>query len=240
MLTHVLFDLYGTLLDIKTNETAPETARAFERWIEDRYGSQARALERDHPLATDFRRMNPGPRPHAEPDLGPVVTRHLERILGREPGPQEVRDAAQSFRTCSRQWLRPIPGARDALQTLGTRFAIGLVSNAQWLFTEGELASSGLAELLPVKVISSELGVRKPSREIFLAALERLGARAQATLYVGNDPHDDVQGGAAVGLHTCLVGDGLGKPWRVQPDLHLASVAELPAVLLGVRAPSWV
>jgi len=240
MLTHVLFDLYGTLLDIKTDEQAPETALAFEGWVEQRYGMQARAGEHEQPLVSDLRRMQPGAREHAEPDIDPVIRRHLERILGRGVAPEEVRDAAQSFRSSSRQLLRPIAGARQALQLLGARFGLGLVSNAQWLFTEDELASSGLTELLAVKVISSELGVRKPSRDIFLAALERVGARAEHTLFVGNDPVDDVLGASSAGLRTCLVGDGRSRPWPAVPDLHLPSVAALPALLLGADAPSWV
>ena len=241
MLRHILFDLYGTLVHITTDEHAPQTSAAFERWIEGRFGRSAAERERARPFAWDLRDIQPGPGAHAEPDLAPVVQAHLRKVAGREPSPVEIREAAEAFRAASRRELSRVPGALEALRALRQKFGIGLVSNAQLLFTLPELRQVGLpTELFDPLVISSQAGVRKPSPRIFEQALERARAAPSEVLYVGNDPKDDVDGAAAVGLRTCRVDDprqqGEGAH---RPDLRLRSVAELAAAILGEAAPPW-
>ena len=240
MLTHVFFDLYGTLLDVRTDERAPETAAAFARWLGERFGSEAAAREQSQPLVADFARILPPARPHGEADIGPVIDAHLAALLDRRPTQAELEATADAFRTCSRRKLALIAGARQALAACAARTGVVLVSNAQWLFTRGELESSGLAGLLPLRVISSELGVRKPAAAIFEHALALCDARPAETLHVGNDPLDDVEGAAGAGLRTCLVGPAADPTPSLRPDLRLGSVAELPERLFGAERPAWV
>ena len=82
--------------------------------------------------------------------------------------------------------------------------------------------------------------MRKPDAEIFSRALELVGARPCEALHVGNDPVDDVEGAAAAGLHTCLVGEARHGTLRVAPDLSLGSVADLPERLFGPDRPAWM
>lgn len=252
MLTHVLFDLYGTLLDIETDERSEATATAFVAWVASRHGPEAARRAATRPLALELAAVTPAPRAHAEPDVGPVVAAHLSHLLGRSPSPPEVHEAGERFRSCSRRKLALVAGAAEALERLRGSFRLALVSNAQRLFTAAELARFALDRWLCPVLLSSDVGVRKPGRAIFALALERAGALASQTLYVGNDPLDDVEGAAAAGLRTCLVGTGRWRHDRAgrrievegslelrEPDLRLGSVAELPEALLGPGAPAW-
>lgn len=232
MLECVFFDLYGTLIDIRTDEGSVGTRRAFESWIARVHGQAAATRERDRPLFEDVRRAT-AQGPFGEPDLGPVIAAHLDRSLGRPPGPEEVAAAAAAFRAASRMRFGLIPGAVAALGRLGGRFRLGLVSNAQWLFTRPELQQLGLGPFFDPVVVSSEVGVRKPGPEIFERALGGAGATPSATLHVGDDPYADVGGAAAMGMRTCLVGPAARHPeLAVAPDLRADSVADLPALLL--------
>jgi putative hydrolase of the HAD superfamily len=205
-----------------------------------RFGTEAARRERASPLSQALARIVPPPRAHGEPDIAPVIRDHLAGLLDRPASEAELRAAAERFRACSRRTLGVVPGAKEALVRCRSRFGLGLISNAQWLFTRAELESSGLAPLLGLRVISSEIGVRKPGPEIFHRALELAGARPADALHVGNDPVDDVEGAAAAGLHTCLVGEARHGALRVAPDLSLVSVAELPERLFGPNRPAWV
>jgi putative hydrolase of the HAD superfamily len=95
-----------------------------------------------------------------------------------------------------------------AMRDAGLR--LGLVSNT---FVPGfahdhHLQGIGLLDLLPVRVYSSEVGHRKPDRRIFHAALERLGAAAQQTLFVGDLVKTDIIGAKRAGMKAALK-----QPW---------------------------
>jgi putative hydrolase of the HAD superfamily len=51
-------------------------------------------------------------------------------------------------------------------------------------------------------VVSSELGWLKPHPELYRVALARVGARAEETVFVGDDLDNDVRGPKALGLRT--------------------------------------
>jgi putative hydrolase of the HAD superfamily len=90
----------------------------------------------------------------------------------------------------------------DALHERGLK--TGLVSNSMdppWILLR-DLEEQELAERLDATVFSSEIGVRKPRPEIFLAALERLGVSAESSLFVGDRLEADVRGARDVGMRT--------------------------------------
>jgi putative hydrolase of the HAD superfamily len=86
----------------------------------------------------------------------------------------------------------------------GRGLKLGLVSNA---FDPGpllhrDLEQLGIAERIDFAVFSSELGKRKPHREIFERALDELGVRAEEAVFVGDRLYEDVRGAADVGMTT--------------------------------------
>ena len=86
----------------------------------------------------------------------------------------------------------------------GRGLKLGLVSNA---FDPGpllhrDLEQLGIAERIDFAVFSSELGKRKPHREIFERALDELGVAAEETLFVGDRLYEDVRGASEVGMTT--------------------------------------
>jgi len=73
----------------------------------------------------------------------------------------------------------------------------------------------------------------KPSSAYFAAALEALDAEPGLTWMVGDDIEGDVLGGHNYGLRTVLVRTGKFRPddverSRVQPDVIVSSIAQLP------------
>ena len=135
------------------------------------------------------------------------------------------------------------PGVAELLGSLHGRYRIGLLSN----FTDPRpvrrvLERDGLAAYFDAVVISAELGRRKPVPAIFEHALGRLGATAERTLFVGDDPNDDIEGAKAVGMRTAWVRPGVEAPllrWMDEEDpgeaegadITVARVTELLSVL---------
>ena len=99
--------------------------------------------------------------------------------------------------------LRPTRGVSellDRLQADGVK--MGAISNA---FFSGrvlrlELERHGLANAFEFVLSSADIGIRKPDVRIFHEALDRLGAAAEHTWYVGDTFEEDVEGALRAGL----------------------------------------
>lgn len=96
------------------------------------------------------------------------------------------------------------PGALDVVRALAERGPVALVTNAISTIQRRRIERVGLAEHLDAIVISSEVGVSKPSPAIFDHAFDRLGPlQPSATLMIGDSLTSDMAGGIAAGLPTC-------------------------------------
>jgi len=90
----------------------------------------------------------------------------------------------------------------DAVRDRGLR--TGLVSNT-WESRPlllGDLEEQGLRERLDAIVFSSDMGIRKPSPEIFRRALDELAVEAEQALFVGDRLRADIVGARGVGMRT--------------------------------------
>ncbi len=104
---------------------------------------------------------------------------------------------------------------------------VGLVSNTSRDLGE-IVASFGLGDHVKVAVASAEIGLAKPSPEIFGVALERGGVAAGAAVMIGDSVEDDVKGALACGMNAILL-DRAGR--YDLPLLTVRSLAEVPAAL---------
>lgn len=96
------------------------------------------------------------------------------------------------------------PGALDVVRALGERGPVALVTNAISQIQRRRIERVGLDVHLDAIVISSEVGVSKPSPGIFDHAFEELGPLdPAATLMIGDSLTSDMAGGLAAGLATC-------------------------------------
>jgi HAD superfamily hydrolase (TIGR01458 family) len=72
----------------------------------------------------------------------------------------------------------------------------------------------------------------KPARPFFEAALDKLGAKADETLMIGDDIRGDIGGAQAAGIHGLLVRTGKFRPGDLEGEIHpdgvMDSIADLP------------
>jgi putative hydrolase of the HAD superfamily len=81
---------------------------------------------------------------------------------------------------------------------------VGVISN--WdASAKPILKECGLLDYFDPCVISSEVGVSKPSEWIFRLALDRAGVDPSRCLYVGDNYYDDTVGAATVGMDSVIV-----------------------------------
>lgn len=198
-----LFDLYGTLADIHTDERSPalwlrmsallgmEGAVWTPEALEKKYRDGIARMEAE---ARKVRGCG------AEIDVAPLF-RSFYTDAGVEASEADAARLAREFRVLSLCKLRLFPGAAALLKALrenGCR--VFLLSNAQALFTRPELRLLGLDTLFDDILLSSEAGLKKPDAGFYGQMLTKNGLDPAETVMVGNDDQADCHGAAAVGL----------------------------------------
>ena len=213
-----IFDLYGTLIDILTDETSP----AFWRGIAGLYGCRGAKYGprtmRESYLALcreeeDALRRRTGEE-YPEIELRTVFRRLLTEAKGT-PATDDpdgfVEAAAAVFRVLSRKRFNVYPGVHDALKELRGRGArLFLLSNAQEVFTLDELRLAGLNGYFERVFISSAHGIRKPQPAFLEKLIEECGIDRGRAVMVGNDIFSDMRIADACGIDGILLNtDGL-------------------------------
>jgi putative hydrolase of the HAD superfamily len=128
----------------------------------------------------------------------------------------------------SANWDQLLPGTRDALKRIAEKFRIAVISNADGAI-ERVLSRCGIADCFESITDSGIVGVEKPRAEIFEAALDRMEARADESLYVGDVYSVDYVGARNAGMDAVLF--DLAGAYRDQDLPRVESLEQLEAWL---------
>lgn len=209
-----VFDFYGTLVDIRTNEGKPylwqkcselyrslgasyspvELKRTYFRMVREEMERLQREGEEKYGVGF-----------LAEPELTNVFQLLYEQ-KGVSCSHERAALTANFFRTLSRQKLLVYNGVKDTLCRLRQAGKqVYLLSNAQRDFTRPEIEFTGLAGCFDGILISSEEGCKKPSPMFFCRLMERYELEGSRLLMMGNDVEADVKGAAAAGMDTLYI-----------------------------------
>ena len=115
----------------------------------------------------------------------------------------------------------------DGLRAAGRR--LGIVTSKSADTTQMAFRAVGLREHFAVVVTASDTSEHKPSPVPLRLCLERFGAAAEGSLYVGDSPVD-IEAGRAAGMTTAAVAWGVFGPEALlsaSPDYWLDEPAEL-------------
>ncbi len=138
-------------------------------------------------------------------------------------------------KTWGRIWSDMSPGLPQALQTLkNAGLKLAIVSNADGTVDQ-KIEAQGLLDLFDAVIDSGAVGVEKPDPRIFALALEKVGARAEKTLHVGDLPCIDAEGAKAAGVHAMVVDPFDDWEGLDCPTCH--DIPELARLILAHRDP---
>ena len=157
------------------------------------------------------------------------TTEELVRSVARETH-LDVAGALAAYHSAWALTVAHDPDAVEVLTALRQRgLRTGLLSNTHWprALHERWLADAGLADLLDVRLYTSDMTHMKPHPEAFGALLDAVGVRPEEAVFVGDRPRDDIAGAQAVGMRTVLLTGRPVEPWDVVPDAELPSLAGL-------------
>jgi len=234
--------------------TASSRPRRVSTRDDDRFaGLRAAIFDLDGTLVTgpyDFRRMREEvwavARRHGwtrPPDFSLPALETIELVrradgLSADSAARFAAEAHAALNRIEEEWLpqcRPVPGAGEAvraLQAAGLRCVVITRNSAR-------SAAALLAQLaVEVPCLPRDAVARvKPDPAHLLAALGAADAESKDAVMIGDHPMD-ISAGRACAMRTVgvLTGSGTADSLRsAGADLVLASVADLPAALVGAR-----
>jgi putative hydrolase of the HAD superfamily len=230
----VLFDLYGTLVDVRTDEHRPELWDMLARYL--RYQGLSVEAKGLYSSFTDMadQAQHDTAEEYPETDVKKIFSKILGKLGCEAPGPLST-DVCKLFRTLSIVHTRLFDDTVPALEALRTGFQVGLVSDAQRVFLDSEIEMMGLAPLLDVVIASTDYGFHKPDRRLFDKALESLGVPPEKAIYVGDNVQRDICGANAANIPGVLLARDdtyIDEDSQCQPYRTVRSLSELSAWLV--------
>lgn len=208
MYKNYVFDLYGTLVDIRTNE---DKAYLWDKMTE-LFGFYGAVYERNTLKKTYFQYCREieeemkKEEEYPEIDLD-IVIRKLFADKGIEEVEQSALDALQMFmRVVSTKFVRLYDGVVDLLESLKAKGKkVYLLSNAQRGFTRPELRYLDIEKYFDGILISSEEGCKKPGNSFYQRLLDRYNLNPKESIMIGNDSVSDVLGACGVGMDSLYI-----------------------------------
>ncbi len=219
MYKNYIFDLYGTLIDINTDE-----------WCDDLWKKMAilysykgahytyDELKGEYLNLVSLEKVAVRKR-HPEYSVVDIKIEKVFKKLFTQKGVKvtkaQVAFVAEAFRCYSTKYIKLYDGVIDLLDTLKAKGKkIYLLSNAQRYFTENELNMLGLTEYFDGICISSDEECSKPDSCYYKTLFDRYGLEKSESIMIGNDYVSDIGGAAHFGI------DSLYIHQSISPDIE--------------------
>ncbi|MGN0470201.1 MAG: HAD family hydrolase [Acutalibacteraceae bacterium] len=217
MYKNYIFDLYGTLVDINTNERKASLWKNMTN-IYAMYGAKYTTSEfkkkyfaytddEIKKIPTDKYTTNP------EPQIEYVFQR-LFTEKGVECDMELAKNIGKTFRALSLTYVKLYDGVIELFEAIRKNGGkIYLLSNAQRIFTEPEIRMLGIYDMFDDIMISSDEGCAKPDVKFYKRIMEKHSLKPEESIMIGNDCTTDIKGSHDAGL------DSLYLHTNISPEI---------------------
>lgn len=196
---NILFDLYGTLIDIHTDEGDTRFWKRLAKKVRCVTNIDYISLRTEYlSICESYQKVK------EEIDILDVFMKlfKVDRNIASK--------IALEFRKCSTKYLKLYKGVNELLVELKDKgYKLYLLSNAQESFTMYELEKLNLIKDFEDIFISSKYGVKKPNKEFYKIALEKYDMDVKDTVMIGNDYTCDIAPAKELGLKTIFIKSNL-------------------------------
>lgn len=205
---NIFFDLYGTLIDIHTNEKMSSIWEHIESYFSNNNVSVSNLYDKY------FRRVSNVENSVNEFDVVEI----FKDITGASY--DLCLEASKILRADSIIHLKLYDGVKDLLAILKAKgHNIYLLSNAQKVFVNVELDLCGITEYFDKIFISSEYKIKKPSLDFFILALRETKSEISESMMIGNDYINDILPPSLIGMKTIFIETLLTPKHNGKPDM---------------------
>jgi putative hydrolase of the HAD superfamily len=233
----ILFDLYGTLIDIETDESMEEIYRGIANYLTYHGVYRHRWEVRDRYYQIMKQQKEVRGEEYPEIDVEAIWEAFLKQEGIKEAHARRTLAliVAQIYRGISRKQLQLYPDVKRVLDELRPGYRMALVSDAQPCYALPEMKAMGLDGYFDPVIISAHYGFRKPDPRLTQKALDMMKLRSTEVLFVGNDMYRDIYGANRLGIKTIFIESNQGEKYHenVTPDYFAHRFED---VLRGVEA----
>ena len=204
---NIMFDLYGTLIDIHTDE------ENIGFWIK---------LNKKYKYSIDFFDLK---------------NDYLKECLSLNEDKEEIEildvfkrlfnnydsnSVAIYFRKKSTSYIRLYKNVIRLLKELKAKgYKLYVLSNAQASFTIPEIKKLKIYKYFDDIAISSDYGVKKPNEQFYINAMNKFNILPSDTIMIGNDYECDIAPANKLGIKTIFIKSNLTPKNQLQPhDLN--------------------
>lgn len=196
----LIFDLYNTLIEIRTDEDSIETYEPVSKWLI----YQGVRISPDD-LKSEYKRL-------VKEDLESRWEKHPEarveqvfRKICRNHAIWEIDESrlgaetSRAFRAGSLRKMQAFPQSVRLLKEL-EGYPRVVVSNGQRVFSGLEMRYLGLYDQFKDVIFSSDFGHKKPDPRIFLEASKLLGLDPEKIMCIGDNFENDIVPATRLGM----------------------------------------
>ncbi|MEG1459245.1 MAG: HAD family hydrolase [Acetivibrio sp.] len=238
MYQNYIFDLYGTLVDIHTDEEMDSLWEAMARFYSYNEAPYTKEELKEAYFSKIQREEEEILKSHVFSEIQiEKVFEDLYQKKGKEPSEEQILYTAQMFRAISIQQEALYDGAKELIKELKEKGKkVFLLTNAQRIFTEYELKMLGIWDCFDDIFISSQVGYKKPSKGFFEALFQKHKLIKEESIMIGNDVSADIQGANQMGIDSVYLHSNLSSDMVVRPkstySIMPSDLFELKQILL--------
>lgn len=220
MYKNYIFDFYGTLVDIHTDEEKPAlwkqmadlyrvygadfTPEELKEGFHEQCENAENALRRE----TGYQ--------YAEIDLARIFEVLLRNAPAYHKAEHQIMDmqewtyaVSNTFRILSRTKLKTYPHTLQVLKKLKkTGCHVFVLSNAQKCFTMPEMEQSGILPYVDEVYISSDYRMKKPQEDFLGILLRKEKLKKEDSIMIGNDCYSDIASAVENQIHSIFLDTG--------------------------------
>jgi putative hydrolase of the HAD superfamily len=214
----LFFDLYGTLIDIKTDEHDPWVYSILSQYL----SYQTIKIGPEELKGAYFEEIGQHLRQskelHPEVDVYEVFHAIMQKYGNKRYSQGSVIDTAVLFRSLTIRRFGLFPSLFETLTRLRKKYRFAIISDAQWVFAEPEMEMLGIDRFFPLRILSSRFGFKKPDERLFTIAMEKLRIKPDESVYIGDNLSKDLLGAKRAGMKFILFGQEYQGANDLKPD----------------------
>lgn len=214
-----IFDLYGTLVDIHTEEGIPKLWEKLS-FFYGFYGAiyQPEELQESYLALVVQEENSYAHEAYPEIELEYVFQKLFEK-KGVKADMELSVHAGQFFRILSTEYVKVYEGTKEMLENLHKKGKkVYLLSNAQEIFTSYELRFLGLTDYFDDIFISSSCQCKKPDTKFYQMLMDKHNLKIEECLMIGNDNTTDIAGAKELGMDSLYIHSNLSPELKGEPD----------------------